>query len=100
MGDLRPIALCNVVYKIYAKVLANRMKVFLDDLISESQSAFVTRHMIMDNIIVAYETHHYLKRKRQGRERFVVVKVLSKAYDHVEWNFLEGMLNRLGFCHN
>lgn len=85
MGDLRPIALCNVVYKIYAKVLANRIKSFPDNLISECQSAFVPSRSITYNIIVAFEIHQYMKRKWHGRDGYVALKVdMSKAYDRVE----------------
>lgn len=93
MADLRPITLCNVLYKVLAKSLANRIKPLLDNIISIYQSVFIPGRMISDNIIVAYETQHYLKRKMQGKEGYVAVKVdMSKAYDRVEWGFLKASM--------
>lgn len=70
MRDLRPIAICNVTYKIITKVLANRMKPMPDKVISPNQSAFIPGHLISDNIMISFEVLHYLKRKRKGTEGF------------------------------
>ena len=84
MRDLRPIALCNVLYKIIAKVLANRLKAFLPVLIDESQSAFVPGRAITDNVLVAFELIHYMKRKSYGKVGDVALKIdISKAYDRI-----------------
>ncbi|XP_060968619.1 uncharacterized protein LOC115710455 [Cannabis sativa] len=98
MGDLRPISLCNVLYKITSKVVANRMKNVLNYAISETQSAFVSGRLISDNIMVAFEVMHYLKRKTNGRKGYMALKLdMSKAYDRVEWGFLEATLRVMGF---
>jgi len=98
LKDLRPIGLCNVVYKIASKVLSNNLKFILPEIIALNQSAFVPGRMITDNVLLAYEMTHYMQTKRSGKQSYAAVKLdMSKAYDCVEWSFLEKMMIKLGF---
>ncbi|KAL5770257.1 hypothetical protein ACOSP7_014411 [Xanthoceras sorbifolium] len=98
IGKFRPISLCNVIYKIVSKVLANRLRGVLGKLISETQSAFILGRSIMDNAIVGFKCMHALKRKRKGKMGFLGLKLdMAKMYDRVEWRFIQAMLQRLGF---
>lgn len=98
MKCLRPISLYNVVYKLISKVLVNRLKVILPEIISPNQSAFVPGRLITDNILLAYEVTHYMQNKRRGNDGVAALKLdMSKAYDRVKWSFLEHMMKAFGF---
>ena len=98
VSQFRPIALCNILCKLISKVLANRLKVLLPDIISESQSAFQSNKAILDNILVAYETLHHMKTKNSGKIGSMTLKLdMSKAYDRVEWIFLLKLMLKMGF---
>ncbi|KAL6194310.1 hypothetical protein ACLB2K_035394 [Fragaria x ananassa] len=100
MQQLRPISLCNVIYKLGSKVLANRLMGLLHDIISPNQSAFVLGRQISDNSLLAFEISHFLKRCYGGGQGYGALKLdMSKAYDKVEWPFLEAVMDEggLGF---
>ena len=93
LKDLRPISLCNVVYKLVSKALANRLKTILEDIISPNQSAFVPGRLISDNTILTYEMTRFFQRKRSGSTSFAALRLyMSKAYNRVEWGFLEKVM--------
>ncbi|XP_074291949.1 uncharacterized protein LOC141618767 [Silene latifolia] len=95
--DFRPISLCNVLYKLVSKVLVNRLKRFLGDIVSVNQSAFTPGRIISDNVMIAFELFHYMKNSR-STDGFMAIKLdMAKAYDRVEWCFLHKVLVALGF---
>ncbi|MCH93169.1 RNA-directed DNA polymerase (Reverse transcriptase), partial [Trifolium medium] len=99
MKDMRPISLCNVLYKMVSKLLANRLRECLDKCVSEEQSAFVEGRSILDNALIVIEVIHALKRKTRGAKGELALKIdFSKAYDKVDWGFMRGMLEKLGFA--
>ncbi|BFG22932.1 hypothetical protein CerSpe_092060 [Prunus speciosa] len=84
-ANFRPISLCNNSYKILSKIMANRLKVILPNLIYEHHTTFVYDCQIQDNILIAHEVFHYLKLKKKGRNHEAALKVyMNKVYDRVD----------------
>ena len=92
-----PISLGNIVSRIISKVLANRIKIILPNIIFDSQSAFVPDRNITDNTTFAFEMLHRMRNKRKGKTGHMAVKLdISKAYDRVEWEFLRRIMLKIG----
>jgi hypothetical protein len=98
MSDYRPIACCNVLYKIISKIICNRIKPFLPLLISENQSAFIPGRYIAENVLLAHEQIRQFNRR--GSDRMCIKIDLQKAYDMINREFICHMLNMMGFPHN
>ncbi|MFS7926579.1 putative RNA-directed DNA polymerase [Helianthus anomalus] len=94
-SDFRPISLIGVVNKVISKVLVNRLKGVMDKLISEQQSAFLSGRSIMDGPLMLNEIWSWLKKsKRKGM--FFKVDI-HKAYDSVNWGFLDSVMAQMNF---
>ena len=93
--DFQPISLVRGVYKIIARVLANRLRMVMGDIISTSQNAFVRDRQILDLVLIANECLD--SRLRSGVSGLICKLDVEKAFDHVNWSFLLHMLERSGF---
>ncbi|GJX28323.1 putative RNA-directed DNA polymerase [Tanacetum coccineum] len=96
VSDYRPIACCNVVYKIISKIISNRLKVVLGSLVDENQCAFIPSRQISDNILLSQELMRGYHRDR-GFAKCAFKVDIQKAYDSVEWVFLSSCLKAFGF---
>ncbi|XP_060963609.1 uncharacterized protein LOC115716507 [Cannabis sativa] len=97
VDQFRPISLCNFSYKVIAKILSNRLRPFMSDLISPLQSAFIPGRWIAESSILTQEIIHKIRHKK-GKGGLIALKLdMHKAYDKMEWKFLEKVLEANGF---
>uniref|UniRef100_A0A803PE25 Reverse transcriptase domain-containing protein n=1 Tax=Cannabis sativa TaxID=3483 RepID=A0A803PE25_CANSA len=98
LKDFRPISLCSTFYKVISKVLASRLKVVLDKIISPFQSAFVSGRVIFDNILIAQEVVHAINSRKNGKKGWAALKQdMAKAFDRVNWHYLESIMFHFNF---
>nr|GEZ58595.1 RNA-directed DNA polymerase, eukaryota [Tanacetum cinerariifolium] len=91
----RPISLIGSLYKIIAKILANRLVTVLGDVINEIQSAFVADRQILDGPFILNEVLQWCKLKKKQSFSFKID--FENSYDSVRWDYLEDVLKKFGF---
>jgi hypothetical protein len=97
-SDYRPIALCNLCYKIVTNIIAKRIRPILSRSLSEEQLGFLKGRQILDAIGTTQECLHSIKAKRL---QAIILKLdLKKAYDCTNWDYLRLMLIQCGFGHH
>ena len=95
LKDFRPISLVGGLYKLLAKVLANKLKKVVDKFVSNFQHAFVVGRQILDAFSIENEA---IDSRIKGKLKEVICKLdIKKAYDHVNWNFVLALLEKMGF---
>jgi len=95
LNDFRPISLVGSMYKILAKLLANRLRMVIGLLISNSQSTFIKGRQILDGILVANEV---VDKARKCKKELIMFKVdFEKAYDSIDWKYLDEVMVKMGF---
>ncbi|KAL9999607.1 putative RNA-directed DNA polymerase [Helianthus debilis subsp. tardiflorus] len=95
LGEFRPISLIGSVLKVVSKVLVNRLKTVMNNLVSEHQSAFLSRRYILDGPLVTNEVIAWAKKRE--KKIFLFKIDFDKAYDNVNWEFLQSVLSQMGF---
>jgi len=95
LKEFWPISLLGSLYKLLSKVLASRLANVMDKIISTSQSAFIKGRNLVDGVLVANKMVDYAEKTK--KECLVLKVDFEKAYDSVDWGFLEYMMVRLGF---
>jgi len=85
MTDIQPINLCLVLYKIVSKIISSRLTVYLPEIVSPTQSAYVAERLVSDNILIAHEIMHGLQSNNVLSNELMTFKTdMSKTYDRVE----------------
>nr|KAJ0194327.1 hypothetical protein LSAT_V11C800406660 [Lactuca sativa] len=95
LNDFRPISLMGCLSKIISKILSNRLKTVIGKLIGVEQSAYVEGRCILDGPLIINEVCSWVKR---ARKKLLLFKVdFDKAFDSVNWQYLDSILEQMGF---
>jgi hypothetical protein len=95
LNDFRLISLVGSLYKILTKLLANRLRLVIGSLISDTQSTFVKNRQILDEIWIA---NGVVDEARKMKKELLMFKVnFEKGYDFVDWGYLDDVMRKMMF---
>ena len=97
LRDFRPISLVGSVYKLLVKLLVNRLKLVIGEVISDSQQAFIQGRQILNTVLIASEALN--SRLKDNKSGLLLKMDIEKAFDHVNWDFLMEVMSKMGFGH-
>ena len=92
--NFKPISLCNSIYKIFSKILMNRLKPVLHKFIGKTQNGFVPGQQILHVAITTHEVLHFME--KSGNPSMALKLNISKVYDRINWIFLYKVMERIG----
>lgn len=96
----RPISLCNTIYKVITKIIVNKIRPYLDKIISPNQCSFISGRRAVDNAIIVQEAIHFFKKTKGSFGKMLLKIDLEKTFDRLEWSFIQQSLHILNFPTN
>lgn len=93
-SQFRPIACCNVLYKLISKLLMLRLQ-GVGDIIDQARDGFIPNKQLIENVVLATELVKGYERDSMTPKCMVKID-LREVYDYVEWSFLQSMLLNIG----
>jgi len=95
LNDFRLISFVGSLYKIIAKMLANRLRLVISSVVFKTQSAFIKNQQILDGILIANEV---VDEARKLKKELMLFKVdFEKAYNSIDWGYLDSVMESMSF---
>lgn len=97
-GDMKPISLSNFIYKVFSRVIHERLVDHLPKLIFDEQAGFVRGRSIVENVLLTQEIIIGIRLRTKAGPNIVIKLDMTKVYDRLSWLFLTKVLRKMGFC--